>query len=189
LYDNDAYRINDYDRAVKNPKVRTPACFPPSPGRMGVVYPHREVDIRVAIGSDSIVQVNKPALKPQIVTVERPKHDCRNHRYDQQSAFRFQTGEGKNQSGMSDQVMDDLLANPAVEVIGIYTPDHLHAEHVIKALRAGKHVVVSGGSETRQKIEYAGEIYEEAMLHFVPGPRRLPAHFPRLDQLYQENIP
>src|SRR2546425_13335414 len=36
---------------------------------------------------------------------------------------------------------DDLLANPAVEVVGIYTPDHLHAEHVIRALRAGKHVV------------------------------------------------
>ena len=36
---------------------------------------------------------------------------------------------------------DDVLANPAVEVVGIYTPDHLHVEHVIRALRAGKHVV------------------------------------------------
>ena len=35
----------------------------------------------------------------------------------------------------------DLLRNPAVDVIGIYTPDHLHAEHVIAALQAGKHVV------------------------------------------------
>jgi predicted dehydrogenase len=34
-----------------------------------------------------------------------------------------------------------LLANPAVDVVGIYTPDHLHAEHVIQALQAGKHVV------------------------------------------------
>src|SRR3954470_16503244 len=37
--------------------------------------------------------------------------------------------------------LDALLANAAVDVVGIYTPDHLHAEHVISALRAGKHVV------------------------------------------------
>jgi predicted dehydrogenase len=36
---------------------------------------------------------------------------------------------------------DELLANPAVDVIGIYTPDHLHAEHVIRSLRAGKHII------------------------------------------------
>jgi len=36
---------------------------------------------------------------------------------------------------------DDQLADPKVDVIGIYTPDHLHAEHVIRALSAGKHVV------------------------------------------------
>jgi predicted dehydrogenase len=36
---------------------------------------------------------------------------------------------------------DELLRNKDVDVIGIYTPDHLHAEHVIKALQAGKHVV------------------------------------------------
>ncbi len=36
---------------------------------------------------------------------------------------------------------DALLANPAVDVVGIYTPDQLHAEHVIRALRAGKHVI------------------------------------------------
>jgi predicted dehydrogenase len=36
---------------------------------------------------------------------------------------------------------DDLLKNKDVDVVGIYTPDHLHAAHVIKALEAGKHVV------------------------------------------------
>lgn len=37
--------------------------------------------------------------------------------------------------------LDAMLANPAVDVVGIYTPDHLHAEHAVKALSAGKHVI------------------------------------------------
>jgi predicted dehydrogenase len=37
--------------------------------------------------------------------------------------------------------LDALLADPAVDVVGIYTPDHLHAEHTIRALAAGKHVI------------------------------------------------
>ncbi|CAM3939727.1 Predicted dehydrogenase [Pedobacter westerhofensis] len=34
-----------------------------------------------------------------------------------------------------------LLDDPEIEVIAIYTPDHLHAEHVKQALIHGKHVV------------------------------------------------
>jgi predicted dehydrogenase len=37
--------------------------------------------------------------------------------------------------------LDAMLANPEVDVVGIYTPDHLHATHVLQALRAGKHVI------------------------------------------------
>jgi len=37
--------------------------------------------------------------------------------------------------------LDRLLANPAVDVVGIYTPDHLHAGHIIQSLQAGKHVI------------------------------------------------
>lgn len=36
---------------------------------------------------------------------------------------------------------EDLLNDPAIDIIAIYTPDHLHAEHVKLALRSGKHVV------------------------------------------------
>ena len=37
--------------------------------------------------------------------------------------------------------IDVLLANKSVDVVGIYTPDQLHADHVIKSLRAGKQVI------------------------------------------------
>lgn len=36
---------------------------------------------------------------------------------------------------------EKVLADPAVDAVGIYTPDHLHATHVIQALDAGKHVI------------------------------------------------
>jgi predicted dehydrogenase len=37
--------------------------------------------------------------------------------------------------------VDELLTDPKIDVVGIYTPDHLHAEHVIKSLAAGKPVI------------------------------------------------
>lgn len=36
---------------------------------------------------------------------------------------------------------DDMLNDPTIDVIGIYTPDQLHGRHIIQALRAGKHVI------------------------------------------------
>ncbi len=36
---------------------------------------------------------------------------------------------------------DEMLENPEVQIVAIYTPDPLHAEHVEKAFRAGKHVI------------------------------------------------
>src|ERR1700751_2818478 len=39
--------------------------------------------------------------------------------------------------------VEELLKNhPEVEVVNICTPNGLHAEHALKALNAGKHVVV-----------------------------------------------
>ena len=51
--------------------------------------------------------------------------------------------------------LDALLANAAVDVVGIYTPDHLHADHVIKALQAGKHVIC-----TKPFIDHLGRARE-----------------------------
>ena len=36
---------------------------------------------------------------------------------------------------------NDLLTDPQIDLIGIYTPDFLHAEHVRQALQHGKHVI------------------------------------------------
>ena len=39
------------------------------------------------------------------------------------------------------QNIDELINKDDIDIIGIYTPDHLHAEHCVKALEAGKHVI------------------------------------------------
>ncbi|MDD4968837.1 MAG: Gfo/Idh/MocA family oxidoreductase [Paludibacter sp.] len=36
---------------------------------------------------------------------------------------------------------EDLLNDPEIDIIAIYTPDHLHADHIKQALLHGKHVV------------------------------------------------
>lgn len=36
---------------------------------------------------------------------------------------------------------EDMLKDPNIDVIGIYTPDQLHATHIKMALEAGKHVI------------------------------------------------
>ena len=36
---------------------------------------------------------------------------------------------------------EEMLSDPKIDVIGIYTPDQLHARHIKMALTAGKHVI------------------------------------------------
>ena len=36
---------------------------------------------------------------------------------------------------------EDMLSDPSIDVIAIYTPDQLHGTHIIQALNAGKHVI------------------------------------------------
>lgn len=45
--------------------------------------------------------------------------------------------------GFSSYTLDyyDMLNDPEIDAIAIYTPDHLHAEHISLALKHGKHVV------------------------------------------------
>jgi predicted dehydrogenase len=35
----------------------------------------------------------------------------------------------------------EMLARPDVDVVAIYTPDHLHGDHIVQAFEAGKHVI------------------------------------------------
>ena len=37
--------------------------------------------------------------------------------------------------------LEEMLSDPEIDVVGIYTPDHLHATHIKMALSHGKHVV------------------------------------------------
>ena len=55
---------------------------------------------------------------------------------------------------------EEMLSDPSVEVVGIYTPDHLHAPHTIQALRAGKHVICT--KPFLDNLERAREVLEAA---------------------------
>ena len=37
---------------------------------------------------------------------------------------------------------DDLLADPDIDLVDVCNPTHLHEEYAVKALAAGKHVLV-----------------------------------------------
>lgn len=36
---------------------------------------------------------------------------------------------------------EEMLANPSIDVIAIYTPDQLHFKHIMQAIKAGKHAI------------------------------------------------
>jgi predicted dehydrogenase len=38
--------------------------------------------------------------------------------------------------------LDEMLADPTIQVVNVLTPNHLHTEAVVKAARAGKHILV-----------------------------------------------
>ena len=48
-----------------------------------------------------------------------------------------------NQHGISHITADyrELVARPDIDMVGIYSPDHLHMEHIEAAAAAGKHII------------------------------------------------
>lgn len=81
---------------------------------------------------------------------------------------------------------EEMLRNPKVAVVGIYTPDQLHAEHVLQALAAGKHVIctkpfldnLSCASEVLKVARASGRcvMVGQSSRHFAPF-RRQREHF------------
>ena len=64
----------------------------------------------------------------------------------------------------------ELIARDDIQVIAVYSPDHLHAEHAIAAMKAGKHVVCTKPMCT--KVEDAAEmvrLVDETGLKFLVG--------------------
>lgn len=55
---------------------------------------------------------------------------------------------------------EDMLARPEVGIVAIYTPDSAHADHIIAAFRAGKHVIctkpIVNSTADAKKILQAG---------------------------------
>ena len=83
---------------------------------------------------------------------------------------------------------DEFLANREIDVVGVYTPDHLHAEHVIKALRAGKHVIctkpfLNDLSQAREVLAVQQESGRQVM---VGQSSRFFAPFARQRKHYEE---
>ena len=64
----------------------------------------------------------------------------------------------------------ELIASPQIQVVAVYSPDHLHTEHAMAALRAGKHVVCTKPMCT--SVEDAAQLVQavdETGLTFLVG--------------------
>ena len=56
--------------------------------------------------------------------------------------------------------MEDLLNDSSIDAVALYTPDPLHAPHVMECLRAGKHVICT--KPLFDTLELAREVYDVA---------------------------
>jgi predicted dehydrogenase len=65
--------------------------------------------------------------------------------------------------------VEELLADPAVEAVHVTSPNHLHADHVGAALRAGKHVVCEKplGVSSAETAELVALTEESGLVHAV----------------------
>lgn len=77
--------------------------------------------------------------------------------------------------------VDELLADESLELIVVNTPNHLHAEHALKAMQAGKHVLMEKPFAT--SLEEANRLFETAK---ACGVRLLPYQNRRYDTDFKD---
>lgn len=71
-----------------------------------------------------------------------------------------QKSAGRHPDSLLVRSFDNILDDPAVELVVVNTPDHLHYEMAARALKAGKHVVVE--KPFTLSSEHAGELIDLA---------------------------
>ena len=67
------------------------------------------------------------------------------------------------------QSLEEILADPEVDIVLIAVPNHLHAEIAIKAMRAGKHVLCEKPvTPTSAELEEVLKVSKETGMVFYP---------------------
>lgn len=75
--------------------------------------------------------------------------------------------------GFTTREYDLLVARPDLDVIAVYTPDHFHAEHICKALEAGKHVLATKPMvNSREEAEKVLALSRKTNRHVMVGQTR-----------------
>ena len=84
--------------------------------------------------------------------------------------------------------LDDVLADPTVDIVLVATPNHLHAEIAIKAMRAGKHVICEKPvCPTSAELEQVLAVSKETGKVFYPRQnRRWDPDFLAIKKIYDE---
>jgi predicted dehydrogenase len=82
----------------------------------------------------------------------------------------------------------ELIERPEIDVIGIYSPDHLHITHIEAAARAGKHIICTKpmvvGPEEAQRVV---ELVRQHQIKFLVGQTcRFVPHFVAAKKLYDD---
>lgn len=85
--------------------------------------------IGLGMGRNMLAVNRDGASRMQVRAICEPNDDLRNQ-IQSEHEIPFATAD-----------YQEILARPEISVIGVYSPDHLHFEHIAAAVRAGKHVI------------------------------------------------
>ena len=114
--------------------------------------------IGIGMGS-TMFPLNEIADSPFVVRGIAASHEERLKELDAQWGFGFSTTDYR-----------ELIGRKDIQVIAVYSPDHLHYEHCEAALEAGKHVVCT--KPLTNNLEHAKELVRlvrETGLKFLVG--------------------